>query len=83
MSSPVRNGFPCIGGVQKCAAKYFFLKNAIPEEAQLYPWAIQNGKMAEYAESHCGSVKSKVLTTEQVQCLIHFNHLSIEYKVHS
>lgn len=37
----------------------------IPEEERVYPWAIQSGKVEEYAESHCGSVKSKVLTTEQ------------------
>lgn len=75
--------FLALVGYRSVQPSTFFLKNAIPEEAQLYPWAIQNGKMAEYAESHCGSVKSKVLTTEQVQCLIHFNHLSVEYKVHS
>lgn len=50
----------------------------IPEEAQVYPWAIWSGKVAEYAESNCASVKSKVLTTEQVQYLIHLNHLSVE-----
>lgn len=53
----------------------------IPEEAQVYPWAIQSGKVAEYAESHCASVKSKVLTTEQVQCLIHLNPSTVECKV--
>lgn len=51
----------------------------IPEEAQVYPWAIQSGKVAEYAESHCGSVKSKVLTSEQVQCSIHLNWSAIKY----